>query len=89
MFLDVTVGVTTSFSQPLRPWFDVKSCGESIEVGAMVIYTDILIYSGLSVLDRALYLNRGQLKLFAESITYFSAVSRSINAPIKERDDIG
>lgn len=43
MFLDATVGVTTSFSQPLRPWFDVKSCGESVEVGAMVIYTDILI----------------------------------------------
>lgn len=41
MFLDATVGVTTSFSQPLRPWFDVKSCGESVEVGAMVISTDI------------------------------------------------
>ena len=66
MFLDATVGVTTSFSQPLRHycllkkmvrWFAVKSCGESVEVGAMVISTDILIYSGLSVLDRALYFN--------------------------------
>ena len=63
---------STQLSESLRPfpshyviivskkmvrWFAVKSCGESVEVGAMVISTDILIYSGLSVLDRALYFN--------------------------------